>query len=139
MDTPTVFEQIIAGDIPSHMVYESDTISAFLDANPLAVGHTLVVPHEPYERLTNVPETTRIDLWTTVHELLPAIESAVEADATTVGVNDGNEAGQEVPHVHVHIIPRFEDDNGSPIHAVVNQRPDLDQSELETIAETIRS
>jgi Diadenosine tetraphosphate (Ap4A) hydrolase and other HIT family hydrolases len=46
-----------------------------------------------------------------------ADRSAVDADATTVGVNDGTAAGQEVPHAHVHIVPRFEDDGGGPIHA----------------------
>ena len=62
---------------------------------------------------------------------------AADADATTVGVNDGTAAGQEVPHAHVHIVPRFEGDGGGPIHAAAGDRPDLSDGELDDIAAEI--
>ncbi|WP_256546012.1 HIT family protein [Halobellus inordinatus] len=136
---PTIFEQIIAGDIPARIVYETETVAAFLDANPLAPGHTLVVPKEPYERLDEMPGDVAADLWAAVQELTPRIEAAVDADATTVGVNNGEAAGQEVPHVHVHVVPRFEGDGGGPIHAVAGDRPDLSEDELDDIADSIES
>ena len=136
---PTIFEQIIAGDIPARIVYETETVAAFLDANPLAPGHTLVVPKEPYERLDEIPGDIAADLWAAVQELTPRIEAAVDADATTVGVNNGEAAGQEVPHVHVHVVPRFEGDGGGPIHAVAGDRPDLSEDELDDIADSIES
>ncbi|MDQ2055503.1 HIT family protein [Halobellus sp. H-GB7] len=136
---PTIFEQIIAGDIPARIVYETETVAAFLDANPLAPGHTLVVPKEPYERLDEMPGDVAADLWAAVQELAPRIEAAVDADATTVGVNNGEAAGQEVPHVHVHVVPRFEGDGGGPIHAVAGDRPDLSEDELDDIADSIES
>ncbi|MFB6199074.1 MAG: HIT family protein, partial [Halobacteriaceae archaeon] len=70
--------------------------------------------------------------------LVGPIEDAVDADATTVAFNDGEAAGQEVPHVHGHIIPRFEDDEGGPIHAIAGQRPDISDDRLDKIASEIR-
>jgi histidine triad (HIT) family protein len=119
MSERTIFEQIIDGDIPADIVYETEDVAAFLDANPLAPGHTLVVPKEPYARLHETPPDLSAAVFEAVRTLAPAIEEAVGADATTIGVNDGPEAGQEVPHLHVHIVPRFEGDGGGPIHAVM--------------------
>ncbi|MFB6251418.1 MAG: HIT family protein [Halobellus sp.] len=136
---PTIFEQIISGEIPGRIVYETDTVAAFLDANPLAPGHTLVVPKEAHERLDDLPDDVAADMWAAVQSLTPRIESVVDADATTVGVNDGSAAGQEVPHVHVHVVPRFEGDGGGPIHAVAGSRPDLSDDEMDDIADEIES
>ena len=139
MSDPTIFEQIIAGDIPARIVHETDTVAAFLDANPLAAGHTLIVPKDPHERLDELPDDIAADLWGVVQALTPKIEAAVDADATTIGVNNGPAAGQEVPHVHVHVVPRFEGDGGGPIHAVAGKRPNLSDDELDDIADAIES
>ncbi len=77
------------------------------------------------------------EVLSTLHELVPAVEAAVDAPASTVAFNNGEAAGQEVPHVHGHIIPRFEDDGGRPIHALVNDRPDLSDDELDDIEDDI--
>ncbi len=90
---------------------------AFLDANPLSPGHTLVIPKAHHERLNDTPADVASAVMSTLHELVPAVESAVDAPASTVAINNGPAAGQEVDHVHVHIVPRFEGDGGSPIHA----------------------
>ncbi|MFC6905287.1 HIT family protein [Halalkalicoccus tibetensis] len=133
----SIFSQIIDGDIPARVVHEDETAFAFLDANPLAPGHTLVIPREEYERLNDVPEDVAADLYATIHELIPAVEEAVDAPATTVAFNNGEAAGQEVPHVHCHIVPRFEGDGGGPIHAAAGESPNLDDDELDDIAERI--
>ncbi|WP_254762479.1 HIT family protein [Natrinema marinum] len=135
----TIFSQIVEGEIPARIVYEDETTVAFLDANPLAPGHTLVIPKDEYERLNDVPDDVAADLYDTVHRMVPAVEEAVDADATTVAFNNGEEAGQEVPHVHCHIVPRFEGDGGGPIHAVAGERPDLADDELDDIAADIES
>jgi histidine triad (HIT) family protein len=137
MSERTIFEKIVDGDIPARVVHETDTTLAFLDANPLAPGHTLVIPKERYKRLRDTPPEVSADVFEAVRELAPVIEDAVEADATNIGVNDGPDAGQEVPHLHVHIVPRFKDDGGGPIHAVAGSPPDLDDDELDVIAEEI--
>ena len=135
----SIFSQIVVGDIPARVVYEDETTFAFLDANPLAPGHTLVIPKAEYERLNDVPDGEATDLYATIHRLVPAVEDAVDADATTVAFNNGEAAGQEVPHVHCHIVPRFEGDGGGPIHAIAGETPDLDDDELDSIAEEIGS
>ncbi|RQG97401.1 HIT family protein [Natrarchaeobius oligotrophus] len=135
----TIFSQIVDGEIPARVVYEDETTIAFLDANPLAPGHTLVIPKDEYERLNDVPEDVASDLYATIHRLIPAVEDAVDADASTVAFNNGSEAGQEVPHVHCHIIPRFEGDGGGPIHGVAGEPPSLDDDELDEIEADISS
>ncbi|MGQ3412869.1 HIT family protein [Natrinema sp. LN54] len=135
----TIFSQIVEGEIPARIVYEDEETVAFLDANPLAPGHTLVIPKDEYERLNDVPDDVATDLYATIHRMVPAVEAAVDADATTVAFNNGEEAGQEVPHVHCHIIPRFEGDGGGPIHAVAGDRPSLADDELDDIADDIES
>lgn len=132
------FCSIVDGEIPSRTVYEDDDVQAFLDANPLAPGHTLVVPKDHYQFLGEVPAELSRAIFDAVRELVPRIESAVDADAHTIAINDGPAAGQEVPHLHVHVVPRFEGDGGGPIHAIAGERPDLDDEELDAIAGDIR-
>lgn len=135
----SIFSRIVEGEIPARVVYEDETTMAFLDANPMAPGHTLVIPKEEYERLPDVPDDLAADLYATVHRMVPAVEATVDADGTNVAFNNGEAAGQEVAHVHCHIIPRFEDDGGRPIHAVAGSRPDLADDELDDIAAEIES
>ena len=137
MASKTLFEKIRDREIPARIVHETETTLAFLDAHPLARGHTLVIPKEPYEKLQDLPADLSADLFETVHELTPTIEDAVDADGTTIGINNGEAAGQEVPHVHVHIIPRFEGDNSGPIHAIAIDSPDFSDAELDEIADAI--
>ncbi|SIR57320.1 histidine triad (HIT) family protein [Haladaptatus litoreus] len=132
-----IFCQIVAGDIPSKTVYEDDTVFAFLDVNPLAPGHTLVIPKDHHETLADVPEDTASDLFSALHRLTPVVEDAVDADASNVAFNNGEAAGQEVSHVHAHIIPRFDGDGGNPIHAIAGNTPDLSDEELDEIASDI--
>ena len=132
-----IFCQIVAGDIPSRTVYEDDDVLAFLDVNPLAPGHTLVIPKDHHETLADLPEDESSAVFSALHRLAPAVEAAADAPATTVAFNNGEAAGQEVPHVHGHIVPRFADDGGRPIHALVSDRPELDDDELDEIAAAI--
>ncbi len=140
MSADCIFCKIVAGDIPGNVVAETDQVLAFLDANPLARGHTLVIPKEHYHRLNDVPDDVATDLYGTLHELVPAVEEAVDASATTVAFNNGEAAGQEVPHVHGHVVPRSEADGGRPIHALVEDRPEgVSDAEMDDVADAIRS
>ncbi|WP_049998074.1 HIT family protein [Halococcus sediminicola] len=129
---------IVAGEIPGRIVFENDDVTAFLDANPLAPGHTLVVPNDHHERLDDLSEELAREVFAALHRLTPAVEAAADADGANVAFNDGPAAGQEVPHLHGHIIPRFDDDGGAPIHAVAGDRPDLTEDDLDAIAEDVR-
>jgi histidine triad (HIT) family protein len=133
----TLFTKIVNGEVPSDTVYEDETTYAFLDANPLAPGHTLVIPKEPYERLNEMPPEEAAEVFSVLGKIADAVEAAVDAPATTIALNNGEAAGQEVPHVHWHIIPQFEDGNARPIH-VMFDGADLSDEERAEIAERIR-
>ena len=139
MSEDCIFCRIVDGDIPARVVRETEQTVAFLDANPLAAGHTLVVPKDHYPRVGDMPREVADAVFGEAYELVPRVERAVDADAVTVGVNDGEAAGQEVPHVHVHLIPRFSGDGGGPVHAVAGDRPDLSEEELDDIRDRIQS
>ncbi len=134
-----IFCKIVAGDIPATKVYEDADVLAFLDVNPLSRGHTLVIPKVHAERLEDLDEGDAEDLLRVLPDLVGAVQEAVGADGSNVGFNNGPAAGQEVPHVHGHIVPRFEGDGGAPIHAVAGpSRPDLSEDEMAGVAERIR-
>jgi len=137
MAEETIFTQIVAGEIPSYTVYEDETTYAFLDANPLAPGHTLVIPKAPYERLDDMPREVAGDVFGTAATLAPAIQRAVDATATTLAINNGEDAGQEVPHVHLHIIPQFPEGGPKSVHQLFDG-VELSDEEMESIAAAIR-
>jgi histidine triad (HIT) family protein len=133
-----VFCGIVRGDIPGRTVHEDENVLAFLDANPLARGHTLVVPKDHHGRVRDLPEAERDAVFSALGRLAPVVEDAVDADGTTIGINDGEAAGQEVPHVHGHVVPRFEGDGGGAVHSIVRTRPDLSDEEMDEVAAAIR-
>jgi len=108
----TVFTKILRGDIPCHRVYEDDRVLAFLDVNPIARGHTLVIPKEPAETLDQLSD----DSAAAIGRVLPRIARAVLAatNTTTFNVlqNNGAAAHQAVLHVHFHLIPKHDDGSG---------------------------
>lgn len=137
-DMSCIFCRIVDGDIPSRTVYESDDVLAFLDANPLVKGHTLVIPKAHHETVDELPPETAGAVFETVSALTPRVEAAVDADGTTIAVNNGEAAGQEVPHTHVHVVPRFDGDGNGPIHRLFSNRPSLSDDELDAVARSIR-
>ncbi|EMA65710.1 histidine triad (HIT) protein [Halorubrum aidingense JCM 13560] len=137
MSDDCIFCSIVDGEIPARIVHETDDVVAFLDANPLARGHTLVIPKTHAQHVGDLDDDLAAALFAAVTELTPHVQSTVGADGANVGINDGEAAGQEVPHAHVHIIPRFEGDGGAPLHAVGGERPDLSDDELDAVADAI--
>lgn len=136
-DDDCLFCSIVAGDIPARTVGETDETLAFLDVNPLAAGHTLVIPKGHYETIADAPADVTAAVFDEIAELTPAVESAVDADASNIGINNGSAAGQEIAHLHGHVVPRFDGDGGRPIHAVAGQRPDLSDEEMDGIRDDI--
>lgn len=138
-ETETIFTKIIRGEIPAAKVYEDEHTLAFLDIAPLARGHTLVIPKRPAKLVQDMTPEDQGHLFHAVGEVARKVQKATGAPSTTIAVNNGPEAGQEVPHVHVHVIPRTEGDGAGPIHALRWPRPDVSREELPRIAEEIRN
>lgn len=116
--TDCVFCKIAEGEIPADIVYEDENVVAFLDANPLTEGHTLVVPREHVERVGDISADLAGPYFEPVPRIVDAVEAAVGADGATLAWNDGSAAGQEVPHAHLHIVPRWRGDGYGPIHGM---------------------
>ena len=108
----TIFAKILRGEIPCHRVYEDDKVLAFLDVNPIARGHTLVIPHEPAETLDKLSDDASAAIGRVLPRLARAVLAATGASAYNVLQNNGPLAHQAVFHVHFHIIPKFDDGSG---------------------------
>ena len=108
----TIFAKIIAGEIPCHRVYEDEHALAFLDVNPLSVGHTLVIPKEPAETLDALSAESAAAIGRVLPRLCRAVIQATGATAYNVLQNNGSAAHQVVLHVHFHIIPKYSDGSG---------------------------
>jgi histidine triad (HIT) family protein len=105
-DPDCIFCKIIAGAIPSQRVFEDERLVAFLDVSPVAPGHTIVVPRHHAENLHDLPAEWAAALGPALGQLARVIQTAVGAAGYNVLQNNGRVAGQVVPHVHFHLIPR---------------------------------
>ncbi len=103
----TIFQKIIAGEVPADKVYETDAVLAFLDINPNNKGHVLVVPKRPARDIHGLADEDAGDLMRAIVTVSNAVKKATGAPGINVIANNGSEAGQEVFHLHFHIIPRF--------------------------------
>lgn len=99
-----IFCDIAAGRRESHRVHEDEDVVAFLDARPLFPGHTLVVPREHHETLTDLPAAAVGPFFTQVRRITAAVEAGTGAAGSFVAAN--NRVSQSVPHFHVHVVPR---------------------------------
>jgi histidine triad (HIT) family protein len=108
----TIFGKILRGEIPCHKVYEDEDVLAFLDVGPLSRGHTLVVPKEPAVTLDALSDASAAALGRVLPRICRAVVLATGAGAYNVLQNNGPLAHQAVLHVHFHIIPKPNDDEG---------------------------
>jgi histidine triad (HIT) family protein len=106
----SIFTKIINREIPADIVYEDELVIALLDINPVNDGHTLVVPKEEYADFSSIPPELLGPFFERVQRIARGVTAGVRADGFNVLLNTGSAAGQEVMHVHAHIIPRFEGD-----------------------------
>jgi histidine triad (HIT) family protein len=105
------FCDIVAGRLPSSELYADGLTLAFLDIRPITTGHVLVVPRSHATGLADLPEPTGGAMFTTAQRMAAALRgSGVPCDGINFFLADGAVAGQEVDHVHLHVIPRFADD-----------------------------
>lgn len=106
-----LFCAIIAGEIPSHRIYEDDVVVAFLDINPWQEGHTLVVPRR-HTADALVDDDVLAEIGPSVARVGRLLKERLGADACNILSNAGPVSGQEVLHTHVHVLPRYKDNPG---------------------------
>jgi histidine triad (HIT) family protein len=99
-----------------------------LDAFPLAKGHALVIPKKHHQKIQDMSLEENTDLFSLVHDVISKVDTIT--GSTLVAIHNGKEAGQEIPHVHVHLVPRSEDDSAGAIHSMFNSEVNLSESEL---------
>ena len=131
-----IFCKIIAGDIPAKIIKETEHSVSFLDAFPVAKGHTLVIPKNHREKIQDLNEEENKDLFSLVHEMTSKVDSIT--GATLLAVHNGKEAGQEVPHVHVHLIPRSKSDSAGAVHSMFGSTLNLTKSEIDNLYERLK-
>jgi len=125
----SVFSKIINGEIPSYKIAENEDFFAFLDINPLAKGHTLVIPKKEVDYIFDIDDESHKEFWHFAKRVSAAVKKAVPCRRIGVAV-----IGLEVPHAHIHLIPmnRVSDMN------FASPKLKIESVELEQIAEAIR-
>jgi len=111
-----IFCKIISRQIPAKIIQETSYSIAFLDAFPLAKGHTLIIPKNHHMKIQDMSNEENIDLFSLVHKVLSRVDKLT--GSTLVAVHNGKDAGQEVSHVHVHIVPRTLGASAGPSHSM---------------------
>jgi histidine triad (HIT) family protein len=131
MMTDCIFCKIVSGDISAKILNETTHSISFLDAFPLAKGHVLVIPKNHHQKIQNMSKEENADLFSLVHTMLSKVDSMT--GATLMAVHNGKDAGQEVPHVHVHLVPRSIGDSAGAIHSMFDSDLTLPESELDEL------
>ena len=132
-----IFCKIANKEIPSRIITETENSIAFLDAFPVSLGHTLVIPKRHYGKVQDMTDLDNTDLFNTVYKVISKVDRLT--GATLLAVHNGKDSGQEIPHVHVHLIPRELSDQAGPVHSMFKDRPKLSDEELEQLCAKIKS
>jgi histidine triad (HIT) family protein len=129
-----LFCNIILGKGSAHVVYQDETHIAIMDKYPIQRGHVLVIPKEHHERIIDMPRESVSELFARVPMIAKGVLLATGADGFNIGNNNGKAANQIIPHVHVHIIPRYQMP-GNPWKS----RTIANEKELEELASKIKN
>ncbi len=142
----TIFDHIIAGNIPASFVHQDDICVAFLDIRPISEGHVLVVPRQSVATMAELEHDVQMHLWDVAQRIARAQQQSLGSGAQHFLMNDGPVANQSVPHVHLHVIPRYRADGWRTLRllarnvAMLKIRPKEDAAarrKLEQIAQKI--
>ena len=132
--TDCIFCDIINGKLPCHLIHKDDNHIVILDRYPIDVGHSLIITKKPYEKLTDMSVEEIMDLFSKIPKIISAIIKATKADGFSIAQNNGKAAKQIIPHVHVHLIPRY-----NATETLWTQRKLMKDIELNKLLQKIRS
>lgn len=131
-----IFCRIISGEISARVICETPDSIAILDAFPLARGHVLVMPKAHSEKIQDMGIKETTDLFLLVRKMVSKVDSI--SGSTLIAIHNGSGAGQLVPHVHVHLVPRSDDDSAGAIHIMFGPPLDLSDEESDTICSMLK-
>ena len=131
-----IFCKIISGEIPANILKVTSSSISFLDAFPLAKGHVLVIPKNHHSKIQDMSLEENTDLFSLVHSMISKVDSIT--GSTLVAIHNGIDAGQEIPHVHVHLVPRSKDDSAGAIHSMFNTALKLSDSEMNDLHDKLK-
>lgn len=106
-----IFCEIVNGEIPSFTIYENEKFKVFLDLGPAAKGHCLIIPKEHYENIFEMPDELVKEGFLLAKEIAKKMKEKLGCSGINIVQNNGSDAGQTVFHFHIHVIPRYENDN----------------------------
>ena len=132
-----IFCKIAKKEIPAKIVTETEKSIAFLDTFPLSRGHTLIIPKHHYEKVQDITVDDNTDLFETLHKVISKVDKIT--GSTLLAIHNGKGSGQEIPHVHVHLIPRKPGDSAGPVHSMFKNRPKLSDDELDKLCTEIKN
>ena len=132
-----IFCEILRGDSPASFTYQDDTVVAFLDVQPITHGHMLVVPRDHAVLMSDLNETVAMRTFRVARQLSSVVRRVLGATGVNLFVADGETAFQDVPHFHVHVIPRYTGDGFGLTFPPSYDHPPS-RAELETIASAVR-
>lgn len=110
MEKETLFTKICAGIIPSTKLYEDDVCFVIMDINPVVKGHSLVISKVPYSNVKECPENVLSHMINVAKKLDSKLRESLGCDGSNILINNDPASGQEVPHLHIHVIPRYNND-----------------------------
>ena len=122
-DANCLFCKLIRRELPAYIVGETEHAFAFLDITPHAPGHTMVVPKVHAATLAELPTSEVGPLFELVQQVAGRLVETLRPDGLTMGINQGVASGQSITHLHVHLLTRFNGDNGGSVHSVVMNPP----------------
>ena len=132
-----IFCKIISKEVSAKILYEDEYSISFLDAFPVAKGHTLVIPKKHFAQIQDMSSDINQKLFDTVHKMITKIDSV--KGSTLVLIHNGKDSGQEIMHVHVHLIPRGIDDSGDNLDSMFKNKIKLTDDEIDDLCTQIRS
>jgi len=133
-----IFCKIAQKKIDAKIIDENENAIAFLDAFPLTAGHTLVITKKHYAKLQEVELDQMAHLFNLIHKILPPIEKGTGVQSTLIAIHNGKDAGQVIPHLHVHIVPRKAGDGGGAIHSMFDSSDRLGEYEMNKVLKRIK-
>lgn len=125
-----IFCKIIKGEVPNYTVYEDKAVLAFLDIFPHAKGHTVVVPKRHIDTYFDLSDDETDKLSAGIKKVMEKIQAVLKPDGFNVGWNQSPAGGQVVPHLHIHILPRYEGDGGGSMHSIIKNPGDVAVGEV---------